>query len=124
MMVHAREHSRMSTVLATVGATSIRVIVCSSRAPLQTVVSTVLAQEKRNAVPPVVRTLLLEDDDGTLPVVTVVVVVLVVEAVDDAPAGIVWAIHSVGVNREGAGAHKGAAELLTIWVGLNASLAC
>jgi hypothetical protein len=122
-MVHAREDSGMSTVLATVGATSIWVIVCSSRAPLQTVVSTVLTEEKRDTVPPVFRTLFLEDDNGTLPVVTMVVVVLVVQAVDYAPACIIWAVYSVGVDGEGAGTHEGAGELLAVWVALDTSLA-
>jgi hypothetical protein len=124
MMVHTREHPWVSTVLATVRAASIRIIVCSSRAPLQIVISTVLPKEERNAVPPVVRTQFFEDHNGALPVVTVVVVVLVVQAVDYAPASIVRAVHSVNVDGEGAGAHERTGELLTFWVALNTSLTC
>jgi hypothetical protein len=124
VMVHAREDSGMSTVLATVGATGVRVVVCSSRAPLEVVVATVLTKEERNTVPPVIRTRLLEDDDGTLPVVTVVEIVLVVQVVDYAPAGIIGTVYTIGINWKRTGVHKGAAELLTIGVGLNTSLTC
>jgi hypothetical protein len=73
----------------------------------------VLSKDKCPSLPPVARPAFAEHDNSALPVVAVVVVVRVVQAVDDAPGCVTWAVDAVDVHRERSASHQGPAVLLT-----------
>lgn len=113
----------MRSFVPAVWTTTVPVVVRRGLVPAQFVVSAVLAEEKRDACPPIALTavqhVFAKDDNGALPVVTVVVVFRVVHVVNYAPGGVARAIHGVNVDWKRSRFHQRAAVRLTA-VGIDA----